>query len=413
MAAGLMLTLLSALIQGVKCNDWTVTLPQNITAVRGSCVSVPCRFEVPSDYEKHIHNCSKGVVWKRGPAHLSPSLIIVPGLLVGDIRQKNCTTVFQSSPKDQKDMYFFRLQCPNFQYTFPKGVYITFQPGAAPPLLTSVGRVSEGDQLMLQCSAPVPCPSLPPALTWTAPGNPKDKYSQILESSDGQMIMKSTLTFTTSALHHNRTVTCSVSYPLAEGGSTESSATTPTLNVTYGPRFTQAELNVSGPVSERHIVTFTCRSDANPPVSSYTWFKDNRGTLVKQGEGVTLVLQVRQKNSGLYLCEAHNERGSQRSPHLALEVNSPKGCSDSVDILPYAVCGALLALYVVTVVVDVYKYRSLLMRLKQIELKGEHIYTDLKTSSVTSDYEQLQPRQPNHENPIPLREVSRQQPRRT
>lgn len=47
--------------------------------------------------------------------------------------------------------------------------------------------------------------------------------------------------------------------------------------------------------------------------------------LVKQGEGVTLVLQVRQKNSGLYLCEAHNERGSQRSPHLALEVNSPKG----------------------------------------------------------------------------------------
>lgn len=33
-------------------------------------------------------------------------------------------------------------------------------------MLTPVTQVTEGAQVRLQCSVPVPCPSLPPSITW-------------------------------------------------------------------------------------------------------------------------------------------------------------------------------------------------------------------------------------------------------
>lgn len=42
---------------------------------------------------------------------------------------------------------------------------------------------------------------------------------------------------------------------------------------TDAPRLTVATLSPSSPVSEGRIVVFTCSSDANPPVSLYTWYR--------------------------------------------------------------------------------------------------------------------------------------------
>lgn len=38
-----------------------------------------------------------------------------------------------------------------------------------------------------------------------------------------------------------------------------------------------ATLSTSVPVPEGSNVTFTCRSDANPPVSLYTWYRVDGG----------------------------------------------------------------------------------------------------------------------------------------
>lgn len=49
---------------------------------------------------------------------------------------------------------------------------------ASPPKLTPVTQVSEGAQVRLQCSVPVPCSSLPPSITWHLGNNPIHGQSQ-------------------------------------------------------------------------------------------------------------------------------------------------------------------------------------------------------------------------------------------
>ncbi|XP_029298431.1 myelin-associated glycoprotein [Cottoperca gobio] len=391
-------TFLIALMQGVFCKTWDVMLPQSIVGITESCVTVPCRFEVPNNEEANILLCSDGGIWKkgslRGPVVFtaqSPYVNVMQGKIVGDLTKKNCTTIFNSLPKNYSDVYFFRLECLKLKYSFSNGVIINSRPELPPSLLTSVGQVSEGAQVRLQCSVPVPCSLLPPSITWLPQDISRQEQTQMQSVEDGRINMISTLTFIASADHHNRSISCSVSYPLTTGGSSRSSATTQRLNVLYAPRVTVATLSTSVPVPEGRVVTFTCWSDANPPVSHYTWYRTDSGKLTKMGEGELLILQVDQTDNETYLCEAQSQRGSQRSRPVSLEVNSTRGrCNSIAQASPYIICGVLLVLYILTVVVVVCKYQSISRRLKRIEVKEEHTNANLRTTSFASDYDQLQ-----------------------
>ncbi|XP_068566771.1 myelin-associated glycoprotein isoform X2 [Cebidichthys violaceus] len=425
MGVGLaVVTLLIALMQGVFCKPWEVTLPERIVGISDSCVTVPCRFDVPNNEEANIVNCSDGGIWREGSlggpfifTARNPYTNTLSGQIVGNLMKKDCTTTFHSFPKNYSNIYFFRLDCLNHvKFTFQKGVMINIQAELPPPQLSSVSQVSEGDRVTLRCSVPVPCSILHPSITWLPQDNSRQQQTQMQQSVDGLMTMTSTLTFNASAAHHNRSVSCSVSYPLTKGGSSPPSASSQTLSVLYAPRVTVATLSTAVPVSEGRTVTFTCWSDANPPVTLYTWYRVDSGKLTKTNEGEKMVLQVSRMDSGVYLCEARTQKGSQKSRPVTLEVNITTG-SSSVVALPYILCGALLVLYIMTVVVDVYKYQSISRRLKQIELKEERTYTDLRVCSVASDYDRLQPREPkempsddNYENPIALQATFKNQP---
>ncbi|XP_077937451.1 uncharacterized protein LOC120827000 isoform X2 [Gasterosteus aculeatus] len=100
-----------------------------------------------------------------------------------------------------------------------KASSLTSKQSRPPPQLTSVGQVSEGDQVKLRCLAPVPCSTLPPSITWLPRDPSRQEQTQTQQSLDGLRTMTSTLTFAASAEHHNQSVSCSVSYPLIRGGS--------------------------------------------------------------------------------------------------------------------------------------------------------------------------------------------------
>ncbi|XP_060915827.1 myelin-associated glycoprotein [Labrus mixtus] len=399
--------LLVALMRGVSCEIWTVTLPQSIMGILESCITIPCGFQIPENREKDLlMNCSTGVVWKKdskyGPvvfSEVNPKSNKIQGMVFGDLKKKNCTTTFHSLPQNYSGSYFFRLEClGDFKYTFTKGVIIIAQPGMPPPQLTPVKQVSEGDLVTLQCSVPVPCSILPPSLTWLPRDITWQAQTQIEQKADGLMVMTSTLTFIASADHHNRSVACYVSYPLTKGGSTKPSANTQRLNILYSPRSTVASLATPGPgpgsgsVSEGSSVTLICSSDANPPVSLFTWYRVLSGQLTKTAEGQTLFLQVRHNDSGLYLCEAQTQGGSQRSTPVSLQVNTYTGIDVGPLLIPNLISGVVLVLFVLTVALGVYQYQSLSRRLKQVELQGENTYADLR--SLPADYDQLQSRQP-------------------
>ncbi|XP_071400887.1 B-cell receptor CD22 [Centroberyx affinis] len=412
MGVGLTVTLISSLMQGFLCMNFNVSLPRRVGAISGSCLRVPCRFQLPKAYDADLLNCSHSGVWNKGrptgrtmfSSGQSRGQNTIQGELTGDLKRKNCTTVFSSFPERYNDTYFFRLECPNrLKYSFDTGVYIDSQSEPPPPQLSGGGGVSEGERVMLQCSAPVSCHVLPPCLTWRSPPTGRTEETvQTKESEDGSISLTSTLTFTASASHHNQTVTCSVSYPLTAGGSTEPAAATHTLSVQYAPRSTTAALSPSGPVPEGRGVTLTCSSDANPPAQRFTWYRDRSGQLSRRAEGGELLLLASRQDSGVYLCEAQNQRGSQRSRAVVLEVD--------FTAVPYIICGVVAVLFVLTVTLYVIKYQSLSRRLKLIELKlmGEHTYAALRVSSVTADYDQLQfkSRPPvdasRNENPIAM-----------
>uniref|UniRef100_A0A665U4G4 Si:ch211-171h4.5 n=1 Tax=Echeneis naucrates TaxID=173247 RepID=A0A665U4G4_ECHNA len=329
---GVGLTVLAVLITVMKGR----CLPR-IVSITNSCVTIPCHFEVPESQEANLLKCSNGGNWKRGHIHSPPqhrAIWFHLGQIIGDLTKKNCTTVFFSFPTDYSDVYFFRLDCDDpLKFTFNKGVIIHSQPEPPEPTLADVGRISEGSSVMLQCSAPVLCPILPPSLSWTHLGSYND-----LGRKTQQWMMTSTLTFIASAHHHQLSVGCSASYPRTRGGSTTSFANQ-ILHVEYAPRYTTAALDVSGPVPEGRSVILTCTSDANPAVSSYTWYRQ-QGSLTVKGSGATLVLQVGLEDSGAYLCKAQ----------------SSLGCGDTLVAL-YGICGAVLVLFFLTVVVDLYKYQ--------------------------------------------------------
>uniref|UniRef100_A0A8D3AP92 Ig-like domain-containing protein n=1 Tax=Scophthalmus maximus TaxID=52904 RepID=A0A8D3AP92_SCOMX len=378
---------------GVFSRTWKITLPRSIESLGNSCVTVPCRFEVPGNQEANVLNCSDSGVWRRGSLQRSdrPELTqsfrqrLTSGSIVGDLKRKNCTTMIHRFSKSDNDVYFFRLDCPNLKFTFSDGVLITAQTEPPPPQLTFVDQLPEGDQVRMQCSAPVSCSTLPPSLTWSPQDSSRREESQMLQNEDGQTTLTSTMTFMASADHHNQSVMCSASYLLSEGRRT--SRGTRRLNVLYAPRFTTATINTSGPVSERETVTFACSSDANPPVRRYSWFRGDRGKVTTEPAGATLVLQVNPKDSGEYLCEAQSLRGSQRSRPVFLEISEQWRKSNGSVMIPYIICGAVLLLYVLTVAVDLYKYQR--SENIKIEQKGEHTYIDLQTFSLTSDYDHL------------------------
>ncbi|XP_075907666.1 sialic acid-binding Ig-like lectin 12 [Nelusetta ayraudi] len=393
------------LMQGVVCRTWAVTLPQSIMGLSGSCIIIPCRFDVPETVDKRLTLCSnQSVVWKK---ERSDGLSVyngrnlpnqIQGRVVGDVTRKDCTTSFHSFPQNYSDVYFFRLECDEIlRFTFREPVNILVKPEASPPKLTPVTQVSEGAQVRLQCSVPVPCSSLPPSITWHLGNNPIHGQSQkqhvtFMAQKDEPMIMTSLLTFKALAEHHNQRVTCNASYPLTTGGSKRSSATTQQLDVQYGPRLTEATLGTPGPLAEGRTVMLTCSSDANPPVDSYTWYRARTGTnLMKIGEGEFLALTVSQGGGGVYLCEAQSRRGSQRSRPVSLPISAASDSNNSMVLGLYIISGTLLLLLILIVVVDVNKYRSFSKRLKQIEQRDEQMYVNLGPTSAASVYDQLEP----------------------
>ncbi|XP_060948319.1 sialic acid-binding Ig-like lectin 7 [Limanda limanda] len=395
--------LLLAVMQGVFSETWVLTAPRRIVGISDSCVTVPCHFQVPDEQQANILNCSNSANWRRG-AFFNPKT--EQAEIIGDLTKKNCTTVMKGFSNIHNDLYFFRLECPNLKFTFRDGISISTQSEPSPPQLSVVGQASEGVQARLQCETPVSCSVLPPSLTWSPRDASSQEESHMKQSTDGSMTMTSTLTFMASADHHNQSIFCSVSYPLSTGGSSSPAAASRRLSILYAPRFTRATISPSGPVFEGETVTLTCSSDANPPVTRYTWFREERGQIRALARGQTLDLQVSLSDRGAYLCQAQSPRGSQRSTSVSPEVGAAEapGHSEALVMMPYVLCGVVSVLYVLTVLVDLYKYHSLSQRLKKIEVKGECTYTDLKTNQVNSDYDQLQlkpnppPEVPEYEN---------------
>ncbi|KAM9353527.1 B-cell receptor CD22-like [Symphorus nematophorus] len=230
MAEALTFLFIGCLLQGALCGEFKVNMPQTIKALRGSCVTIPCSFDVPDTYESHLDDTCKAV-WKNYPRTVvfdsrSPQVSTIKGEFTGNLTGKDCTTTLNQMQLEHSNQYFFRVECNNplrWDFRNQKVEISVNDDPTTPTLSPSTLRVREGASVSLKCSAPAPCLSHPPTLTWT----PRlgDSQETLQENQDKTKVKTSVLTFTASHLHHGQEISCTVVYK-KQDGSTESSVRT-------------------------------------------------------------------------------------------------------------------------------------------------------------------------------------------
>ncbi|XP_042337643.1 B-cell receptor CD22-like, partial [Plectropomus leopardus] len=183
-----------------------------------------------------------------------------------------------------------------------------------PPNNTSVsdsGPVKEGSLVTLTCKA-----NANPAV---------DSYTWF--KVDGDQVtavgFKNRLSTTVSEVDSRFFCKASNSY-----GSQNSSITQ--IDVQFPPKETSVIVDPDGPILEGSSVTLLCKSRANPPVTNYTWYKDNE----EDNElGSRLVINdVDPSHNGDYHCAAKSELGEETSAQIQLDIEyPPKNTSVLVD----------------------------------------------------------------------------------
>ncbi|XP_076577473.1 sialic acid-binding Ig-like lectin 13 isoform X2 [Chaetodon auriga] len=288
-------------------------------ALSGSCLLIPCTFRHKP--EKPIDGRGENIgVWIKNDVRFkeSPSNVVFnsgrkvntyPMTITGNLRERNCTTVFSNLRTSHTDKYFFRAENKLFMATaFCDPVQITVRDSPARPSIEISGDLKENQSVTISCSAFTPCPHSPPKLTWNLQ---QDSLNKTEKNTDGTFTTKIQESITLSDHHDGYNITCSAAYPVNDGKGVKTAEEIKTLSVSYAPRNTSVSVSKSG-----SWVNLTCSSRAKPPISHLTWFKKSKDGAMTVSEGRFYSLSV--TDGGVYYCVATNDVGNQMSSEIDL-----------------------------------------------------------------------------------------------
>ncbi|KTF98322.1 hypothetical protein cypCar_00047981 [Cyprinus carpio] len=194
--------LLSFLLKGVCCRDFSVSLSEKIEALSGSCVIIKCTFEIEEKYDQYFTESAATGMWlKDGDKEdthqvfnsRDPNPNHFNGKITGKLHEKDCTTVFYNVSSKHNGKYYFRIKSGEvLKYTY-KQTFSTIDVIGPPPKprvqlyveqkeVQGQEEVLEGSSVSLRCSAETLCSSPPPTLTWSStPRIPLSDSSRLQE----------------------------------------------------------------------------------------------------------------------------------------------------------------------------------------------------------------------------------------
>ncbi|KAM4544065.1 vascular cell adhesion protein 1-like [Fundulus diaphanus] len=296
-----------------------LTIPNKIEALIGSCLLVPCSFRAEKgDSEFNSEKETRGA-WIQSKNYIYDINQGVTTDLVkitGNLRQKNCTTVFSDINKSQEDKYFLRIENGGYKATACSSpLHITVQDSPwSPSINISAADLKENQSVTISCSALTPCPHSPPELTWSLQ---QDSHRQTEKNTEGTFTTKIQETITLSDTHDGYNISCSATYPVNGGNKT--AETEVTLSVSYAPKDTSASISPSGLVSAGSWVELSCSSRAKPP-ASFTWFRNSTDGAINVSVGQ--VYSFRVTEGGEYYCEATNDLGQNGSSVIFVTIEA-------------------------------------------------------------------------------------------
>ncbi|XP_058620677.1 sialic acid-binding Ig-like lectin 13 isoform X2 [Onychostoma macrolepis] len=333
-------------------NIYSAVMPQTVTALTGSCVQIPCTFNISNFEDKRNRTKSIHGIWLKSISQydnkdsfiaFNSSENIIRGFsdiqMTGNLSERNCTTVFYNIMKNHSDIYYFRLQMePDvFRATFnprtddsSKTVRINVTDSAQPPELnpSELQYVKEGTTVNLSCSAEAPCPKQPPTISWSNIPESANITTQLQEKPDKTQSVFSYVTFKASYKDHEKNITCTATYPRNTSDASTVKSTV-MLRVLFSPKETHITIDRSDSVSAGTNVTLTCRSKASPSNNlKYTWYKRGQEMPIAQERKINFILNY--NNTGLYFCRAQNKHGNQSSAEIQLTAEGQDGHSMTV-----------------------------------------------------------------------------------
>nr|CBN81813.1 Myelin-associated glycoprotein [Dicentrarchus labrax] len=216
-----------------------ITAPQNMEALSGSCLQIPCNFSAEPEQDFNSSRETFGV-WIKTEYRFdlypnneifnsSKTVNTYPMNITGNLSQKNCTTLFSSLVTSYTDTYYFRIMNWPFRATAVcDPIQITVKDSPPSPRIEISGILKEKQSVTITCSAFTPCPHSPPKLTWNLQ---QDSHNQIEENTDGTFTTKIQESITLSDQHDGYNITCSVRYPVNEGKDNKTAEERKTLSV--------------------------------------------------------------------------------------------------------------------------------------------------------------------------------------
>ncbi|XP_037829011.1 sialic acid-binding Ig-like lectin 7 [Kryptolebias marmoratus] len=269
----------------------SITAPKQIEALSGSCLQIPCSFRDKPGGHKFDSSRETFGVWIKSTAEfaINPNNVIFNSSksqnsynikLTGDLRQKNCTSVFSNLTTSQTDKYFFRIENEPFKATAScDPVQITVRDSPWSPRIEISADVKKKNSVTITCSALTPCPHSPPELSWN---HPADSQRQIEENTDGSITAKIQQSVTLSDTHDGYNISCSARYPVDEGKH-------------------DVPNDASALVSAGSWVYLNCSIRAKYPISNFTWFNNSKHGVMKVAEGDDYRFNTTE--GGAYYCE--------------------------------------------------------------------------------------------------------------
>ncbi|XP_029955217.1 B-cell receptor CD22-like [Salarias fasciatus] len=305
-----------------------ITAPRSLEAVNGSCLIIPCSFTPASRKERQFDNRRQIVaVWIKDDWLFQghPERIVFNSSdavnyryisIIGDLRERDCTTKFNIVKLEKTTKFFFRIENESFKATAALNPVEIKLKGSPPRPRLEVSAdlkdLKEKESVTVTCSSLTPCSHSPPQLTWSLQ---QDAHSQTEENTDGTFSTQIQKTLTLSDTHDGFSLSCSAVYPVAGGEPVKTPETELTLRVSYSPKDTTVSISPSG-----SWVTLTCSSRAKPAVSSFTWFKNSDHGPIKVSEGDFYTFNVANiTDPASFYCVAENSLGNQTS--LWIHVN--------------------------------------------------------------------------------------------
>ncbi|XP_073693883.1 sialic acid-binding Ig-like lectin 14 [Garra rufa] len=317
------------LLQGVYCGEFSISLPEKIEALSGSCVIINCTFETSQRYDKGLTEGAATGLWLKDGFDKNKHQVFnsrdskpnyYEGKMNRKLQDKNCTTVFYNVSSNYNGKYYFRIMISEgLKYTYHSNFSINVIDSPRKPTVQlyveqkevqDQEEVLERSSVSLRCSAETLCSSPPPTLTWSS--TPRIPFSE--SSRLQELILISDLNFTATHRQHRVTFTCTITYQLHDKNKTAQNNIT--LHVQYAPK-----ISPSSSCTRTDVTVCFCEVDGNPspelkwhlsgrPVtnSSNTFTSEER--LSSTGLRNSITLHQSLANTSAVQCVSKNTRGT-------------------------------------------------------------------------------------------------------